>query len=270
MSKINTAYLFDVDGVLTDPREKRVIETELFTKIIVLLRSQYAVCLNTGRSTGWIKKQFISPLLDRITDKKILGNFFVIGEKGGAWITFSGDGSMIPGIDKAISVPEKLNEKVSQLINEKYSEAMFFDDSKKTMISIEMHDGYDLEQFHKWQTELIKDLENLLKDSGQTGKYNIDPTIIATDIENPQAGKARGADLFLEFLRYRAIKADRFIAFGDSVSDLEMTDELYRKRQKVEFIFVGDPAKLGEVRKGYPIQKIGGFSKGTLEYLQQH
>lgn len=49
--QVDTAYLFDVDGVLTDPVEKRVDREEIFSEIISRLQSGQPVAFNTGRST---------------------------------------------------------------------------------------------------------------------------------------------------------------------------------------------------------------------------
>jgi len=261
------AYLFDVDGVLTDPVERKVTEESLYDEIINRLARGEPVGLNTGRSTAWMKERFITPLLERAEDKSILSNFVAIGEKGGAWITFDDKGRMHHGRASEISMPEDLKEKVRELIDNDYSDSMFFDDTKETMISTEMIDGYDLNDYHQRQKDLIKNLEKILEELGRN--YKIDPTTIGTDIENPHVGKFLGAERFLKFLEDKNIKPDRFIAFGDSKSDFEMSDELQRRGRKVEMIYVGDREKLGESIREYPIEYVGGYSHGTLEYLKR-
>lgn len=264
---VENAYLFDVDGVLSDPREKRVTEEGIYTRVIERLQRGEPVGLNTGRSTEWMEERIIRPLLEKLQDKSVLANFVAIGEKGGTWITFDEKGNMYHGRAQAISVPQDLNERVRQLVEEKYGDSMFFDATKETMISIEMKDGYKVEEFAKRQAELEGELAQILAETGQENTYKIDPTTIATDIESPHVGKALGADRFLQFLKDQDIKPARFIAFGDSRSDLEMADELERKQKSVEFVYVGDRAKLGNPQKGYPIEYIEGFSQGTLAYL---
>lgn len=61
-----------------------------------------------------------------------------------------------------------------------------------------------------------------------------------------------------------------FETFGDSKSDFEMSDELYKRGKQVKMIYVGDPAKLGKFVKEYSVEYINGFSRGTLEYLKTH
>lgn len=266
---VDTAYLFDVDGVLSDPREKRVTEEGIYTSVIERLQRGEPVGLNTGRSTEWMEERIIRPILEKIQDKSVLANFVAIGEKGGTWITFDEQGNMHHGRAQAISVPEDLNERARRLVEEKYGDSMFFDATKETMISIEMHDGYDLAEFTRRQAQLTEELVQILSETGQEKIYKVDPTTIATDIESPHVGKALGADRFLQFLTDRDIKPVQFKAFGDSASDLEMADELERKGRQVDFVYVGDRAKLGNVTKDYPIEYVGGFSQGTLEYLNR-
>ena len=266
---INTAYLFDVDGVLTDPAEKQVTESALYERIIEKLQNGEVVGLNTGRSTAWMIERIIEPLQAMINDKSLLVNFVAIGEKGGTWITFDSEGSVHHGRVNSLSVPIEFHYKVKNLIEDKYSDCMFFDDTKETMVSIEMKDGYDLVEFHRRQKELRVDLAKILTESGLENKYKIDPTTIATDIESPNVGKALGANRFLEFLDDQDIKPKHFVAFGDSRSDFEMADELERKNKPITFVYAGDKASLGILKKDYPIEYLEGYSQGTLAYLSR-
>lgn len=262
------AYLFDVDGVLSDPIEKKVTETKLFNEIIARLQKGEPVGLNTGRSTEWMVQRVITPLIDRLDAKNLLKKFVAIGEKGGTWITFDHEGNMKYGKAKDLAIPPEVLTEAKDLVETKYHDAMFFDETKETMLSIEMHDGFDLETFQQRQRALIEDLANLLEKKGLAEKYNIDPTTIATDVESPYVGKALGADRFLQFLRDNNIKISTFETFGDSKSDFAMADELERRGQQVRMIYVGDREKLGEFPRDYPVEYVGGFSQGTLAYLE--
>ncbi len=264
---VDKAYLFDVDGVLSDPQEKRVTESELFNQVITRLQRGEPAGLNTGRSTEWLTERFITPLLERIKEKSILQNFVAIGEKAGTWITFDKEGNMHHGKAKTIAIPEEVIEEAKELVKQKYQDSMFFDATKETMLSIEIHDGFDLDTFHQRQRELAEDLAQLLERRGLGENYRIDPTNIATDVESPYVGKALGAERFLQFLRDSDINPAEFETFGDSKSDFEMSDELERKGKGVKMIYVGDRSKLGELKKEYSVDYVGNFSQGTLDYL---
>lgn len=265
--EVESAYLFDIDGVLTDPVEKRVVEEGLYGEIIKRLQKGEPVGLITGRSNVFMLDRIINPLRERVSDVSILQNLAAVGEKGGTWITFDENGVPQEGKSKDLSIPEELKERVRRLIAEKYSDSMFFDETKQTMLSTEMIDGYDLADYHMKQKELEDDMRMILDEF--SGDLNIDPTTIATDIENPHVGKGLAAERFLQFIRDRDIKPGRFIAFGDSKSDFEMADELERRGKKLEMVYVGHRDKMGDQRKEYPVNLdyADKFTQGTLEYL---
>lgn len=260
---------YDVDGVLTDPREKIVIYEEIFDEIIAQLEAGEPVCFNTGRSDSWVMERVITSILERIQDKAILRNLIIVGEKGGTWTTFNLNGEPVHSAVETISVPSELKNRVRTLIEDKYSDVMFFDESKETMISIEMADGYDLASFTERQKEFVRDIQSILTETGTDSIYRIDPTTIATDIESPNVGKALGSDRFIEFLKIRGIKVDAFETFGDSASDAAMTDELVRRGQEAEFIYVGNKPESVQRKAEYPVREVAGFSGGTLDFLRR-
>ena len=264
------AYLFDVDGVLTDPQEKRVTEPELFDQIIIKLQRHEPVGLNTGRSIEWLVERIVTPLLEKLHDKSLLQHFIVIGEKGGTWTAFDKEGNMHHEKMEELTISHDVIEDAKVLVEQKYGDAMFFDATKETMLSIEMHDAFDLDRFHQRQKALVKDLKRLLKKYKLQNIYRIDPTTIATDVESPKVGKALGADRFLQFLKKMDLEPQEFETFGDSKSDFEMSDELHKRGKKVKMIYVGDRLKLGEFPTEYPVDYIEGFCQGTLQYLLTH
>jgi hydroxymethylpyrimidine pyrophosphatase-like HAD family hydrolase len=261
--------LFDVDGVFTDPQEKKVVHEALFDEIITQLEAGEPVCFNTGRSDSWVMDRVVDTILERVQDKDTLRNLIIVGEKGGTWTTFTAKGEAVHAAVETISVPDELKVRVRSLINEKYRDVMFFDESKETMISIEMVDGYNLDTFTERQAEFVKDVQTLLVETKTDSIYRIDPTTIATDIESPNVSKALGSDRFIEFLKSRGIKVASFETFGDSNSDAAMADELARRGQPVEFIYVGNNPNSVRRRADYPMYEVDGFSSGTLAFLQR-
>jgi hypothetical protein len=260
-------YLFDVDGVITNPQEKRITNEAMFDEIISRLQSGEPVCFNTGRSTRWVMDRVVGPMATKMEDKSWLQNLVVVGEKGGTWTTFDADGTPYDDAVETISVPDSLKERVRELIAEKYSDAMFFDESKQTMLSVEMNDGYDIAAYTLRQAEFVRDVQALLIETSTDTVYRIDPTTIATDVESPYVSKALGADRFMEFLKYREFAVDSFEAFGDSGSDAAMADELARRNKSVEFIYVGSDLTSINPQAEYTVRYVGGYNTGTLQYL---
>lgn len=261
------AYIFDVDGVLTNLVDREVVDESLINEIIKLLENKIPVGLITGRSIPWVRKNVLDILIEKIKHKMDLKRLMVIGEKGGTWLVFDKHGNS--SFRKAkFYISKRLERNIKRVIENKYSDVVQFDDSKRTMITAEMKYGYDLNSFTKKQKEMIQDFQKIILDT-KIKNLRVESTSIAVDVESIYFAKPFSIEKFLGFLRKRKIYPKKFITFGDSKSDFEMADELERRGKKVEMIYVGDREKLGEVDKDYPVEYIGGFTKGTLEYLQR-
>ncbi len=269
----DTAYIFDVDGVLTDTQAKRVEKQELFDELIKRLHSGFPIGINTGRSLDFIIKEVLEPLELRVKDKKLLQDLIAIGEKGAAWITYDVKGKRTEKIDENIIVPQIIQSEVKSLIvNTQYSGLMFYDDSKHTMVSIEELPESERrgthEDFKTAQLCLNSDLVKLISKHNFQNELKIDPTRIATDIENKHVGKALGARKFVEIFKDRGIKPKKYIGFGDSISDYEMYEELKRIGKNVQFVFVGGREHLPRNNVDGVIFTKQHVDRGTLEYLQ--
>lgn len=275
MNQPYTAYLFDVDGVLTNPETKRVEQPDIFDELAKLLERSHPVGLITGRSLA-----FINPLLDRfesaITDMTLLGNFFAIGEKGGVRIVYNDNGQRVMHVDHGISVPSVIQEEVRSLVDAKYFETMFYDETKQTMISVELlpiekMKGLSFEDFKVAQKKLTVELHIILAKYCLDRQLRVDPTRIATDIENVHAGKGLGARQFLALLQQKRIQPEHALVFGDSISDYDMAEELHKRGLLVEFIFVGEREALETKDTGDFIVSFtqGHCDKGTIEYLKR-
>jgi hydroxymethylpyrimidine pyrophosphatase-like HAD family hydrolase len=263
-----TAYLFDVDGVLTDLVKKDVTEKELFDFLGTFVRQGDVVAFNTGRTTGWVNEKIIQPLFEKIEQKELIADIVTIAEKGGTWMTFDEQGVAKLDKDPSMTVPQEVKQQIKQLVQDKYTDAMFFDEGKETMVSVEMHDGFAISLYTDRQKEFNKEVEDILLNAGLTDKYKIHTVSISTDIEAQHAGKALGVDRLLTIFDEKEIHPSRYIAFGDSPADFEMGDELHKRGKEVTFVYTGDKEKLGEVTKPYPIEFSAGYSQGTLAYLK--
>jgi hydroxymethylpyrimidine pyrophosphatase-like HAD family hydrolase len=268
MENTALAWLFDIDGVLTDLHAKKVVEEKLFAELLMILKKGQLVCLNSGRSLPWIEDKVINPLQQKADDKTVFTNLFIVGEKGGIIAHFDHEGVLQKTQDRTKFLPSVLTMQVKKLVEEKYSDSMFFDPDKDTMISVEMQDDHLLSLFHKKQKEIVIDLQQLLADLGYDKLYKVDPSNISTDIERVEVGKGLGTLLFLQFLDSKEIVPDKFVTFGDSKSDFEMSDILWDNNDEVEMVYVGDQEKLGPIARRYEITFIDGYSRAVLAYLQ--
>jgi hydroxymethylpyrimidine pyrophosphatase-like HAD family hydrolase len=266
---VKICWIFDVDGVITNPAEKKVTETGLINEIASKLDKGDVVTLNTGRSISWMSERVIFPIRDAVKDKNKLSNFLAVAEKGGAW-AFFGENKFEVQVDKTISIPESLKEEIRSLIKNDFSDLMFYDESKLTMLSTEMIDGKPINEYTEKQHQLVSKMnEILLKPGYVTFGLKIDPTTIATDIQNSHVGKHFGARKIANWLKEKQISPKKIITIGDSQSDTEMAEEL-QDEFSVGFVFVGDPTKLNSGKFKYPpIFTEKRFGEGTLEYLQK-
>jgi hydroxymethylpyrimidine pyrophosphatase-like HAD family hydrolase len=262
------AWIFDVDGVITNPKEKKVTEVGLIDAIADRLKNGEIVTLNTGRSLSWMMDRVIKPIEESVGDKRSLDKFLAVGEKGGALLSFQ-NGEWVTYIDERISVPESLQTYIRGLIDAEFQDSMFYDESKLTMISTEMVDGHSIPDFTQKQHALVSRMQEILaKTEYQNLDLKIDPTTIATDIQNTHVGKHLGARRIEDWLKDKNIKPQHILTIGDSQSDTEMAEEL-QDEYSVDFVFVGEPSKLNSDKlKNNPIFTVKRFCEGTLEFLQ--
>jgi hydroxymethylpyrimidine pyrophosphatase-like HAD family hydrolase len=263
------AWLFDVDGVLTHPVEKKVTEEEVINSICNMLARGEPVSLNTGRSIDFMTERVLNKLEALIVDRNLLKNMLAVGEKGSVWISYDETGNKLQSVDQSVTVPVVIREEVKRLVKDKFNDAMFYDETKKTMVSVEMRDGYDWEGFRRAQIKLDKELLKILERHNLTGGLKIDPSRIATDVENKHVGKALGARRFLDWLGKKKIATRKFVAFGDSRSDVGMAEEIHGQGKPVEFVFVGGKDLLRGREFNFPVVYTAEHcEKGTLEYLK--
>ena len=197
------AMLFDIDGVITDPKTKKVKQPKIIDDIIDTADAGEPVGGNTGRSLEFAGKQVLDLIEARIAERglerdKVLKNIFVIGEKGGTELWYDEQGQSQERIDTTLYTPEfqKMQTEVEQLVQDRFTDIMFVDTTKRTMITVEMRElseDEDVERdFRPRQKELVPQLEQLREKHKLEHAFNIDATEIATDIESPKMGKDEG------------------------------------------------------------------------------
>lgn len=269
------AYLFDVDGVLTNPWTKKVEREGIFTQLQKRLAMRMIVCLNSGRAANFLQGEILDPLRSRFNDSSLMENVVAIGEKGGVLITHDESDQRIVRIEKDLQVPLPIQEQIKTLLEEKYSATMFYDYAKLTMVTLEalpleQMGGKTPDDFKRAQTELCRDLQTILDQAGLSSRFRIDPTGIATDVESILTGKAHGADIFIQYLNNRGLYPKQFKCFGDSRSDIEMHKRLIALGLPSKFIFVGEREKLiNEQTDGIIFMADDPFDRATLRYLEE-
>lgn len=268
MKIVDHMLILDVDGVISSLKDKKpnkVVLQHIFSE----LKKGIPVALNTGRSIEWVITRTGKTIVENPILKKNLHNLIIVGEKGGTWMTFDGNGKPQKYIDESISVSSELQADIQKLITTKYSESTFYDTSKKTMVSTEMKDGYDMNLYDKDQKALIPEVEQTIKKYGLEKTLVVEPNPIALDVQNEHVGKHLGVKRILNWLKERKIKVSNFTTIGDSKSDIKMAEELNRNNLSVKHIHVG---KKGVHDASYPFEVITTekeYDQGAGEFLSE-
>ena len=263
------AWIFDLDGVVTDLQKKKITNPRILEYMTQFLQKKEPVCLNTGRSLEFIRQEVFNSLLSYLPEhnlpENLLNNFFAVGEKGNAWIENEKD-----EYDLQTAIPSSFAEEVKQLVEQEFSDTMFFDTTKKTMISVEMKNGENVDVFHQRREEFIPAIVSLLK------KYNlknliIDKSNISTDIQHSEVGKAFGIERILTWLDEQKHQPNHFYCFGDSPSDLAMGEALQKANKEFTFVYTGQKEILNTTTYPFAIYFTKHlFTEGTVEFLEEN
>jgi hydroxymethylpyrimidine pyrophosphatase-like HAD family hydrolase len=259
-------YVFDLDGVITDPQDTSVDEA-VVGYIAHILEKGGHVAVNTGRSFAWVKQTLLGRLT-AVAGAEFFERLYIVGEKGGE--------SMIWQDSAFVAQPSRfaLSSDAAQITRRLYEarkdnlHTMFWDASKQTMATFEKYPEASLDAFKDEQAAVVQQLYQGLE--GKSAK--IDVTTVAIDIESPLAGKHAGAELIYEWVaRNTAIAHDTFICFGDSVSDYEMARYFGTQGAKTTFVYVGEPpaGALREEPGVVLVRTKALYAAGTREYFQQ-
>lgn len=267
MKVVTQMLIFDIDGVITNLEKEIVTEPLILDFIINILEKGQPIAFNTGRGIDWTIKTVLNPLINKINNKQILTNLFVVAESGGITAEFDQNGTLKINVDYSLKMPKKMEQKVKELVKQKYSETTR-DEDKQTMITTKIKEGTPLEKYHQDQLKLVEDFKNLIKDFRMENLMKVDLSTIGTNILYQSAGKGKGTELILSWLAEKNFNPYKFIDFGDSESDAPMTEKLYEEKLYVEFVYVGEE-KIDTSKYPFPIIiPQNKFEKGTLEYLQ--
>jgi hypothetical protein len=223
-----------------------------------LLAAGIPVVLNTGRSTAFVAQHVLSPLAG--AGLPAGARLHAICEKGGVWTSAGPDGTGDVHEDPALRVPGVCRELIARLVGDNYTDAMFVDDTKRVMATVEARtdvpNGAYLERQRAFDADLLAGLiaaglgvrlrdERHPDEHGRT-PWRIDPSVIATDVESAASGKALGARRALALLAADGPLPRAWQTVGDSRSDYAMADELHRLGYEVAHVDVGPEQPLSD------------------------
>ena len=230
--------LLDVDGPIASPVERRIAIPSIIEDLVLLAGIGVPIAFITGRSDTFMRNEVVAPLVRAGLSKG--ARMFGVSEKGGVWFPITSDGMGEVTIDRAVALPDDYTAEYRQLATDRFSDLMFFDDTKHVMISLEQNTDVDHEAYRTAQAQANQAAFDLLVEYGLGARYGdqafpdaqgeipyrVDPTIISTDVESVLLDKDRGAQRALEYLRGSGPLPTLWRTVGDSRSDYLMADHL--------------------------------------------
>ena len=252
------ALLLDVDGPVASP-VTRDVKPDIIADLVALAAAGIPVIFNTGRSDAFIREQVMEPMIAAGMPAGTVVH--AICEKGAVWFSYTAAGAGPVHVDHELAVPKAYGDDIRRMVAEDYAAHMFFDETKRAMVSVEQHLDVASEDYLAEQKLFDADALELMgrhglsaaildhhdPQSDDTGDYRLDPTIISTDIESVRLGKDLGASRAVELLAAQGITPQAWRTVGDSRTDYAMADWLHHNDHEVQHLDVrpadGVPAK---------------------------
>jgi hypothetical protein len=243
------ALLLDVDGPVASPVTRNV-KAEIIADLVALATAGIPVVFNTGRSDAFIREQVMIPMIAAGIPAGTV--IHAICEKGAVWFSYTADGPGTIHVDRELAVPQAYGDDVRRLVAEDYASHMFFDETKRAMVSVEQHIAVPNADYLDEQKLFDADAMELMvrhglgvvrldhhePDSDDQVDYRVDPTIISTDIESIRLGKDLGASRAVELLAAQGITPQAWRTVGDSRTDYAMADWLHHNDHPVKHVDV--------------------------------
>jgi hypothetical protein len=240
---IDLGLLFDVDGPLASPLSRTIRIPSILDDIVSLAAAGAPIAFITGRSDSFVRDEVIRPLFEVGLGDALAkpgARMFGVFEKGGSWapITAAGLGELT--VDKSVALPDEVIDAVRDLVADRFSDVMFFDETKHAMISAEQRVDVAAADYLAAQSRFDDAAFAILSEAGlgvrlgdrsapdAAGRvpFRLDPTIISTDIESVLLDKDRGARRAIEYFGSLGPLPSKWRTVGDSRSDYLMADHL--------------------------------------------
>ncbi|OIH95429.1 hypothetical protein BIU90_01615 [Curtobacterium sp. MCBA15_001] len=245
--------LLDVDGPIASPVTRTIAIPSIIADLVALAAEGIPVVFNTGRSDAFIREQVVRPLLDG--GLAAGGRVHAVCEKGAVWCSIGPqypDGMGEIEVAEDLALPRDYADEMRDLVRSDYADLVFFDETKRAMVSIEQrvevpNATYLARQpeFDAWAMAAlerrglgVRRLDDVRADADGAVQWRIDPTIISTDVESMRSGKDLGAERSLELLAEDGELPVAWRTMGDSRSDYAMADWLHANGHDVAHVDV--------------------------------
>ena len=241
---LDLGLLFDVDGPLASPVSRSIRIPSILGDLVALAAAGVPIAFVTGRSDTFIRDQVIAPLLEAglaAALSKPGARMFGVFEKGASWAPITSAGMGEVTVDESVALPASVVDDIRSLVAEGFSDTMFFDETKRAMVSVEQRTEVSADTYQHAQSWFNDASFALIAAAGvgvklgsrsapdAAGKvpFRLDPTIISTDIESVLLDKDRGAERALDYFAGLGSLPTLWRSIGDSRSDYLMADHLH-------------------------------------------
>ncbi|GAA2241587.1 hypothetical protein GCM10009851_28730 [Herbiconiux moechotypicola] len=260
--------LLDVDGPIASPVTRTIAIPSIAADLVALANAGVPVVFNTGRSDEFLQGEVVGPLVEGgLRDE---ARVFGVCEKGAVWFRITPEGVGDLTVDDSLLVPSQLREQIARLVAEQFADSMFFDDTKRTMVSVEQRTDVDSDHYLGVQPDFDRAVLDLCRtdDIGALWRserhpaadgsirYRLDPSIISTDIESVRVGKDLGAERALDLVAATGAVPTLWRTVGDSRGDYAMADWMHGRGFDVAHVDVR-PAE-GVPEKPYDVLTESG------------
>jgi hypothetical protein len=245
--------LLDVDGPIASPVSRTIAIPSIIDDLIALAAEGIPVVFNTGRSDAFIREQVVGPLLAGGLAPG--GRVHAVCEKGAVWCSIGPqyeDGMGDVTVAEDLALPRDYADEMRELVRDEYADLVFFDETKRAMVSIEQRVEVPNDTYLARQPEFdakamaalvrrglgVRRLDDVRPDASGAVQWRIDPTIISTDVESDRSGKDMGAERSLELLAEDGELPLTWRTMGDSRSDYAMADWLHANGHDVAHVDV--------------------------------
>lgn len=264
------AYIFDIDGVLTNPHKTDEVNPQLIPLLVAKLNEGKPLGLISGRPLSWEITEVVEKIERYVMENPmfvptILDNLFVSGEFGStAAIHVEGKRKEI--IDQEKALPKELVQKLEE-VTRQFREYAAFDSAKLTMFTVYSNGTVPLHVFKEHKKDIIPVIKQVV---GDNPEIEVHEDQVSINVKNKLATKHVATAQFLKWLAEKKIVPVHFYAFGDSASDLEIGQELFDQKVPATFVFVGERGTIEHKPVSFPIIFTENhYDEGTLDYLNQ-
>lgn len=238
--------LFDVDGPIASPITRTIAIPSILGDLVSLTAAGVPIAFITGRSDVFIRDTVVTPLLEAgLADAldKPGARMFGVYEKGATWSAISSSGLGTTEVDGTVAPPTEFVDAIRALVNDRYADTVFFDETKLGMISVEQRTDVSADHYAATRHDFDREAygiavslgigmvhgDEVSPDPDGNVPFRLDQTIISTDIESVLLDKNRGTRRALDDFRARGPLPALWRSIGDSRSDYSMADELHEQ-----------------------------------------